>query len=112
VTHIPSSSQNTAQNVGSLGTIFKIFCLSGLASVFPQLFVVLQIALTLPVTSASTERTFSKLKLIKTRLRLSMKEDRLESLVIISCERDIEINVDDVIDDFDHLSTILQKMLL
>ena len=42
-----------------------------------------------PVTSASCERSFSKLKLMKTALRNTMSQDRLSSLVVIGTETDL-----------------------
>ena len=45
-----------------------------LQEVYPNLWIALRIALTLPVTVASAERSFSKLKLIKTYLRSTMGE--------------------------------------
>jgi hypothetical protein len=109
-----SSTKGTEmeENIGSIGFVIKLLCVSGLKSVFPQLFIVLHIALTLPVTSVSTERSFSKLKLVKTRLRMTMKEDRLEGLVIISCERDVELDTDDIINGFAQMSNTLRKALL
>ncbi|XP_060855488.1 zinc finger MYM-type protein 1-like [Metopolophium dirhodum] len=52
------------------------------------------------VSSWSTERSFSKMKLVKTRLRSSTSEDRLEGLVKISSENDIVIDKDLVVDIF------------
>ena len=46
-------------------------------------------ALTLPLTSTSAERAFSKLKLIKSRLRTTMQQERLESLMFMSIEDDL-----------------------
>ena len=44
---------------------------------------------TVTVTVPSNElRSFSKLKLVKTKLKSTMLRDRLESLMLISCERD------------------------
>ena len=43
---------------------------------------------TVTVTVPSNERSFSKLKLVKTKLRSTMFRDRLESLMLISCETD------------------------
>eukprot|EP00794_Sanderia_malayensis_P000645 gene645-1313_t len=48
---------------------------------------------TAPITVASNERSFSKLKLVKTKLRSTMLQDRLESLMLISCEKDFSQNV-------------------
>ena len=53
-----------------------------------------KIALTIPLTSASAERAFSKLKIIKNRLRSTMRQDRLQSLMIMSVESDILSNLD------------------
>ena len=51
---------------------------------------------------ASAERSFSKLKLIKTYLRSTMSQDRLNGLAIMSIERVIgrTLNYDQPIDNF------------
>ena len=67
---------------------------SRLHKVFPNLAVALRIFLTLPVTVASAERSFSKLKLIKTYLRSTMTQDRLVGLAIMSIENDVTSSVD------------------
>ena len=56
----------------------------------------MKIALTLPLTSTSAERAFSKLKLIKSRLRTTMQQKRLESLMLMSIEDDLleQLDVD------------------
>jgi len=48
-----------------------------------------QVLLTLPVTSAGVERAFSKLSLIKSKLRTTMGQERLESLMLFTTEKDI-----------------------
>jgi len=53
-----------------------------------------RLAFTAPVTTASNERTFSKLKLIKHSLRSTMNSDRLNSLMILNCEKDITDKID------------------
>jgi hypothetical protein len=57
---------------------------------------------TIPVTVASDERSFSKLKLLKNYLRSSMSQERLNGLATLCIEKDKldEINTDDIIDDF------------
>ena len=62
----------------------------------------LRIFLTMCVSIASCERSFSKLKLIKTYLRSTMSEARLTNLAMLSTERHTAkiINFDDVIRDF------------
>ena len=46
-----------------------------------------QILLTLPVTSASVERSFSKLSHIKSKLRTTMSQERLEALMLCAVEK-------------------------
>jgi len=58
--------------------------------------------LTVAVSIASCERSFSKLRLIKSYLRSTMGDDRLSSLTILSIESDFveKLNRDDIISDF------------
>lgn len=61
----------------------------GLVSIYPNLTTALRVFLTLPVTAASAESSFSKLKLIKNYLRTTMGEDRLTNLAMISIESEL-----------------------
>jgi hypothetical protein len=65
-----------------------------LALTFPDLCTAFLLLLTLPVTVAASERSFSKLKLIKNYLRSSVGQMRLRGLAIISIERDRAIKFD------------------
>ena len=67
---------------------------------FPNIYTLLHIAATLPVTTASAERTFSSMKLIKTYLRSTMTANRLTGLALLNIHRDIELTADEVIDNF------------
>ena len=58
-------------------------------STVPNLWVALRILVTIPVSVASDERSFSKLKLIKTYLRSTMTEDKLNNLAIVSIENNV-----------------------
>ena len=85
-----------------LPTLLKIFGKNGLSYLFPDLFEVVKIIATLPVTVASCERAHSKVKIINTYLRASMSDQRLEHLVKISMERDIadKIELDSLLELF------------
>uniref|UniRef100_A0A673HC17 HAT C-terminal dimerisation domain-containing protein n=1 Tax=Sinocyclocheilus rhinocerous TaxID=307959 RepID=A0A673HC17_9TELE len=54
--------------------------------VFFELFRLTKIAVVLPVSSASCERSFSTLKLVKTHLRSTMSDSRLSNLAVLSIE--------------------------
>ena len=71
-----------------------------LKAAFPELLKLLQMALTLCVSTAQCERTFSCLKRIKSNLRSTMGEERLNSLAILSIEKDIPLNLQQVVDEF------------
>uniref|UniRef100_A0A3Q1DI04 TTF-type domain-containing protein n=1 Tax=Amphiprion ocellaris TaxID=80972 RepID=A0A3Q1DI04_AMPOC len=66
---------------------------SGL-DIYPNLSIALRLLLTLPVTVASGERSFSKLKMIKTYLRSTMSQDRLSALAVLSIEQEVRKSVD------------------
>ena len=56
--------------------------------VFPTLCIAYRLLLTIGFSIASCERSFSKLKLIKTCIRLFMLHEHLTSLALISIERE------------------------
>ena len=56
---------------------------------YPHLLKAYQIAPTIPISVASSERSFSKLKIIKNDLKSTMTEDRLDALMIAACSIDI-----------------------
>jgi hypothetical protein len=69
---------------------------------YPNVSIAYRILLTVPVTVATAERSFSKLKLLKNYLRSTMLQQRLNGLAMCSIEKDIvdNINLDSVINDF------------
>ena len=56
---------------------------------FPNACITFRILLTIHVTVAATERSFSKLKLIKSYLRSIMSQKRLSRLTILSIEKEM-----------------------
>ena len=50
--------------------------------------------MSVPVTVGTTERSFSKLKLIKNFLRSSMSQERLSDLTLLSTEKEQAKNLD------------------
>ena len=58
----------------------------------------------MPVCVASAERSFSTLKRLKTWLRNTMCESRLTVLALMHVHRDVNIDIECVLRDFDPLS--------
>jgi len=56
---------------------------------FPNACIAYRVLLTIPITVDYAERTFSKLKLIKSYLRSTMSQERLSGLALLSIEKDI-----------------------
>ncbi|KAF0758767.1 52 kDa repressor of the inhibitor of the protein kinase-like, partial [Aphis craccivora] len=54
---------------------------------------------TLPVSTSTPERMFSSLKRIKTYLRNSMSEKRLNGLAMLAIHNDITLSNEEVIDE-------------
>jgi len=77
-------------------------CKRKLVELFPNLVTSLQIFLTLPITAASAERSFSKLKIIKNYLRSQICQIRLVGLATLSIENDIsnKLNTEEIIQEF------------
>ena len=61
---------------------------------FPNIYVLLTIACTLPVTTCETERANSQLKLLKTYLRSTMSQERLSALANIKIHRRMVAELD------------------
>ncbi|XP_065664832.1 uncharacterized protein LOC136086463 [Hydra vulgaris] len=74
---------------------------------YPNLVIALRIILTLPVTVARAERSFSKLKLIKTFHRSTMVDERLSSLAMLSIENEAArtLSYEGIINEFASMKT-------
>ena len=72
------------------------------------------IAIAIPISTCTAERSFSALKRIKTRLRSTMAQERLEDLLMMSVEHKIlsSVSCDSIIDQFARSSSELSKALL
>lgn len=81
-------------------------------SAFTNLHLVYKYILTLSCTQVHCERSFSKLKIIKTRLRSSLCQELLEPLLLISIESDKIPDVQEIITCYANSFLELQKLLL
>ncbi|XP_060857399.1 uncharacterized protein LOC132934981 [Metopolophium dirhodum] len=78
---------------------------------FPNLYKLLQIAITIPISSATCERSFSSMRRIKNWLRTSMLQQRFSDLSILNIERDLsnKIQTETVLDRY---NTKTRKIVL
>ena len=104
-----SQSLNSQENEGdgcaaeklrwSQNSFLKPLQLSAQLSGFPNLHMLYSIFCCLPVSSASAERALRKLKIVKNRLRTSLSDDTLASLLVLAAEKDLmmQLSVEDII---------------
>ena len=78
--------------------------------------VVYKYLITLSIKQCSRERSFSKLKILKTRLRSALTQDNLEALMLIALKKDIELQLNNIkeriIDRFALTSKEFSSLLL
>jgi len=69
---------------------------------FPVFSLFIKILITLPISIATAERSFSSLRLLKTWLRSRMSEERLTGLALLYIHKNIDIhnNIDNIISRF------------
>jgi hypothetical protein len=72
----------------SVKDVLALLISSDILSSMPEFGTACILFCTLPVTVSSAERSFSKLKLIKCYLRSSIAQERLDSLALISIEKE------------------------
>ena len=86
----------------TINNVLKFMRANDMCSIYPSLSTLYHIFLTLPISSASVQRSLSRLKLIKSYLRSTMTENRLSGLAFLSIERQFatELDYDKVMDYF------------
>ncbi|XP_022160524.1 uncharacterized protein LOC111038741 [Myzus persicae] len=62
--------------------------------VYPNVYKLLQVAITLPISSSTCERSFSAMRRLKTWLRTSMLQNRFNTISILNIEKDIVKHID------------------
>lgn len=81
--------------IDTLGVMSKDF--------YPNIWCLISILATLPVSTSSAERSFSTLRRLKTYLRNSCSEDRLTGLALLSVHRGIQIDIEEIINTFSRM---------
>ena len=81
--------RNDFRTVSGATTLLQFLLENKLQSVFGESIKLLDIVITIRMTTSEAERCFSTLKRIKTFLRSTMNEDRLNALAMLSIEKDL-----------------------
>lgn len=95
--------------MNTIKLIYEIFQAYGLSFAFLNLTACLKIALTLPISRASNQRAFSKLKLVKSCIPSTMLKKLLYDLLMISSKKDIKLDYNKIIDKYCEKSFLLKK---
>ncbi|KAK4886129.1 hypothetical protein RN001_002400 [Aquatica leii] len=66
-------------------------------NLYPTMWKLIQIGATLPISVATSERSFSSLRRLKTYLRNKTGEDRLNGLALLNIHRDIDVTHDEIL---------------
>ncbi|CAF1593070.1 unnamed protein product, partial [Didymodactylos carnosus] len=84
-----------------LSTVFDVLNeLKTMKQAFPSTVDLIKGAITFPVSSVTCERSFSRMKLIKTYARNTMGDERLSDLGVLAIEKEFKIDFEKVVDAF------------
>ncbi|EEE51923.1 hypothetical protein OsJ_33533 [Oryza sativa Japonica Group] len=97
-----------------LGNLAMKMVQSDRHTVFPLVYRLIELALILPVATATVERAFSAMNIIKTELRNKMADEWLNHRVVCYIERDIFASIDNdkILTHFQELRTRKMKLPL
>ncbi|XP_071704545.1 uncharacterized protein [Rutidosis leptorrhynchoides] len=102
---IEFSNNSKLMGATTIAELCKILVETQKCEVYSMIDRVFRLILTLPVSTATTERAFSAMKLCQTRLRNKMSDDFLADNLVVYIEKDIAERFDsgDIIDEFKDL---------
>lgn len=98
----PFTSVTDARNYFSTHSSYRLL--------FTEVLKLIILLTVVPPTSATAERSFSCLKRIKTWLRSSMTQTRLNSVALLHAHRDQEPEIDDVLHEFIGLNDLRRSI--
>ena len=70
---------------------------TGKHETYPLIYLLVKLILTIPVTIATVERSFSIMKYIKNELRNRMRDQWMNDCLIVYIEKDVTCNIDNEI---------------
>uniref|UniRef100_A0ACD5V0I4 Uncharacterized protein n=1 Tax=Avena sativa TaxID=4498 RepID=A0ACD5V0I4_AVESA len=99
---VDASNDGELKNISTLTELCHCLVETGRDAIYNLIVRLLQLLVTLPVCTASAERAFSSLKIIKTRLRNKMADENLANNLVVHIEREIaeKYNFEAVLTEF------------
>jgi len=93
--------------IENIGDVAKKMIEVGIHTVFHLVFRLIELVLVLPVATATVERAFSAMNIIKTDLRNKMGNDFLTDCLVCYIEKDVFRSIDneDIIQHFQNMKT-------
>ena len=67
---------------------------------YPAIYTIISILLTMPVSSATSERSFSAMRRVKSYLRSTIGDERLSNLLLMHIHIHVQVDLNMIIDDF------------
>ena len=105
---IDASTNEDMKNISTLVDICQGFVETWWHRIFNLVDRLIRLLVTLPVSTATAERIFSVLKIVKTRLRNKIEDQYLANSLLVQVEGEIveHYTYDDIISDFKDLKNI------
>jgi len=99
---IDASTNEDMKNISTLVDLCRGFVKTGRHRIFNLVDRLIRLLVTLPVSTATAERIFSVLKIVKTRLRNKIEDQYLANNLLVQVEGEIveHYTYDDIISDF------------
>lgn len=96
------NKQKADLNLNNFSSICLHFNINNLKEIFPQIFEAIRLYLSIPISSAEAERSFSCLKRLKNWLRNRASQELISSSALISLELENinDLDYDAIIDEF------------
>ncbi|KAH6807824.1 hypothetical protein C2S51_028932 [Perilla frutescens var. frutescens] len=80
--------------ISNLGMLAQEMVKSGKSLVFPLVYRMIELALVLPIATASVERVFSAMKIVKTDLRNRMADEWMNDILVVYIKRDMFLTIE------------------
>ncbi|XP_039122106.1 zinc finger MYM-type protein 1-like [Dioscorea cayenensis subsp. rotundata] len=81
-------------NVGELGGFARKMVETGKHIIFPLIYLLIELALVLPIVTASVERVFSAMNIVKTDLCNKMGDEWMNDSLVVYIEREVFATID------------------